>query len=115
MRVVYVAGPFRAGANQWKQEQNVRRAEALALDVWKLGAVAICPHSMTRFYQGALPDDVWLDGDLELLHRCDAILMMPDWEQSMGARAEHRAATEWKQHVFYNIDDVYDWLERYGK
>jgi len=92
-KVVYIAGPFRA-ANQWEQEANIRRAEAMALEVWRLGAVALCPHLNTRYFSGALPDEVWLDGDLELLRRCDAILMVHGWENSAGAMAEKAFARE---------------------
>jgi len=85
--VVYVAGPFR-GANAWEIEQNIRRAEELALQAWHAGFAVLCPHTNTRFFQGAAPDDVWLDGDLELLRRCDAVLLTNDWARSSGARAE---------------------------
>ena len=71
-KLIYVAGPFRA-PNSWEMEQNIRRAEALALEVWKLGLPAICPHANTRFYQGAAPDEVWLEGDIEIMRRCDAV------------------------------------------
>lgn len=93
MRVIYLAGPFR-GANAWEIECNIRQAETLALEVWRLGIACICPHTNTRFFQGAAPDHVWLDGDLELVRRCDAILMTPDWERSQGARAERELAQQ---------------------
>lgn len=100
MKLGYVAGPFR-GANSWEMEENIRRAERLALEVWKLGAACICPHSNTRFYQGAAPDNVWLDGDLEMLGRCDFIVMTPDWTRSEGARGEHQFALDNGLAVFY--------------
>ncbi len=40
MKIIFISGPYR-GANTWEVEQNVRRAEALALEVWRLGHVAI--------------------------------------------------------------------------
>src|SRR4029453_16217384 len=66
--VVYIAGPVR-GASGWQMEQHARVAEALALEVWKLGAVALCPHTMTRFYGGEAPEALWLAGMLELVTR----------------------------------------------
>jgi nucleoside 2-deoxyribosyltransferase len=109
MRVVYIAGPFR-GPNYWEQEQNIRRAETLAHDVWLLGAAALCPHANTRFYQGSAPDRVWLDGDIALMARCDAVLMTPDWERSTGARAEHEYARTHGIPVFYDLDSLRRWL-----
>ncbi len=109
MPVVYVAGPFR-GPDHWTIENNIRRAEALALDVWKLGAAAICPHSNTRFYQGAAPDDVWLEGDIAILAKCDALIVTPDWERSAGARCEVEFAKARKIPVHYSLAELEDWL-----
>src|SRR3990167_526080 len=109
MKVIYIAGPFR-GPNSWEIEQNIRRAEGLALEVWKAGAAAICPHANTRFYQGAAQDEVWLRGDLEILRRCDAVLMTPDWQQSTGAREEHEFARQHRIAIFYALDVLINWL-----
>lgn len=109
MKVVYVAGPFR-GANAWDIEENIRRAERIALEVWRSGAACVCPHTNTRFFQGAADDAVWLDGDLEILSRCDAIVLTPDWAQSHGARAEEAFAKSRGLPVFCNIQELRDWL-----
>lgn len=99
MKVIYIAGPFRAD-NAWEIEQNIRRAECLALEVWKAGAAAICPHTNTRFFQGAAPDDLWLSGDLEIMRRCDAVLLTANWEDSTGARAEFELALNLNMPIF---------------
>ena len=109
MNVVYVAGPFR-GRDSWEMENNIRRAEALSLEVWRAGAAAVCPHTNTRFFQGAAPDDVWLDGDLAILAKCDAILMTDDWERSSGARAEEAYARRLGLPVLYTLDELSAWL-----
>lgn len=111
--VVYVAGPFR-GPDSWAIECNIRRAETLALEVWRLGAAAICPHTNTRFYQGAAPDAVWLDGDLAILAKCDAVLLTPDWQRSSGARAEVDFARARGIPVFETLDELRLWLHRRG-
>jgi len=105
MKLVYVAGPFR-GAHAWEIECNIRRAEALALKVWLSGVGCICPHANTRFFQGAGLDAVWLDGDLEMVRRCDAIVTTSDWQRSSGARAEVDLAQSLSIPVFhaYQID-----------
>lgn len=108
MKVIYVAGPFR-GPNSWEIEQNIRRAETLALEVWRAGMAAICPHTNTRFYQGAADDAVWLAGDIAILLRCDAILMTPDWARSTGATAEKREAERLGIPVFLTLDALKTW------
>jgi nucleoside 2-deoxyribosyltransferase len=108
--VVYIAGPYR-GKDNWEIEQNIRRAEELALDVWRAGFTALCPHTNTRHFQGALPDEAWLDGDLAMLERCDAVLMTPDWHRSQGAVAERDHAFNKAINVFYSIGELNAYYE----
>lgn len=103
--VVYVAGPYRHRSN-WKIAQNIRRAETLCLEVWAAGMVALSPHLNTEHFQYELPDEVWLEGDLELLRRCDVMLLVPGWEKSSGTRAEIKFANERGIPVFYDLDSL---------
>ncbi len=111
MKVVYVAGPFR-GPNHWEIAQNIRRAEALALQVWLAGAAALCPHANTRNFQDAGPDEIWLKGDIELLERCDAIILTDDWKSSAGAKAERHHAKSKGLAVFHEseIHTLKEWI-----
>ena len=93
MKTVYIAGKYR-GANAWEIEQNIRAAEEAGLQIAQAGACPVIPHTMYRFFQGTLPDQFWLDATLELVKRCDGILMIPGWESSGGAVAELAAAQE---------------------
>lgn len=108
--VIYIAGPYRA-ANSWEIEQNVRRAEALALEVWRLKCAAMCPHANTRFFQGAAPDEVWLLGDLAMLAKCDAMLVVPNWEKSSGTRAEIQFAQSKGIPVLYTRHQLILWRD----
>lgn len=110
MKVIYVAGPFRAD-NAWDIEQNVRRAEELGLAVWRLGAAAIIPHTNSRFFSGAAPDSVWLEGDLAILAKCDAVILTETWRRSAGARAEEQYARELGLPVFRNLRELALWLD----
>ena len=107
MKVIYVAGPFR-GPNSWVIEQNIRRAEEVSLELWRMGAAVVCPHANTRFFQGAAPDDVWLRGDLEILDRCDAVVLAPNWESSSGAKEEVR-------HAAMHEIPVFEWETQMGE
>lgn len=113
MKVVYVAGKFR-GPDAWAIETNIRAAETLSLEVWRLGAAALCPHTNTRFFQGAAPDSVWLDGDLEMLARCDALLTVDNWKDSQGARAEVEHAKTLNIPVFHSLGELDGWLKTAG-
>ena len=87
MKVIYIAGKYR-GPNAWAVEQNIRAAEEVAARVWAMGMVALCPHANSRHMEGVASDEVFLAGTLELMRRCDAVLLVPNWRDSEGARAE---------------------------
>lgn len=99
--VIYVAGPYRA-ATPRRVVANITRAQDAALAVWKMGAVALCPHSNAYLFDGEAEEEVWLRGDLELLRRSDAILMVGNWPESHGAKQEHQAAVDVGMPVFYD-------------
>lgn len=104
--VVYVAGKFRGNV-----EANVAHAANVALQAWTAGAAAISPHLNSVPFDGALPDDVWLEGDLAIVHKCDAVLMIDNWKSSPGATEERRAAMAWGIPVLYSIEELKDWID----
>ncbi len=110
MKVIFIAGPFR-GPNAWSIENNVRQAEALALEVWKRGAVALCPHTNTRFFQDALPDEVFLSGAKVLLARCDAVLVTDNWHKSIGTNRELDYAVQLKLPVLFTLAQLENFLK----
>lgn len=87
MKVIYIAGKYR-GPNAWAVEQNIRAAEEVAARVWAAGHVALCPHANSRHMEGVASNDHFLAGTLELMRRCDAVVLVPNWQDSAGARAE---------------------------
>lgn len=110
MKLVFVAGPYRA-ASEWDILTNVRRAELAALAIWKLGASVICPHKNTQHFGGAASDELWLAGAMEQLRRSDAVFCVEGWEYSEGARSEVQVAKELEIPVFLSLEGVQDWLE----
>jgi len=84
---VYIASPFTAETH-WQVTQNIRRAEAAGLEVAKLGAVPVIPHSMYGSFDGELNCVFWLDTTIALLCVCDAILLCEGWRRSQGCVEE---------------------------
>lgn len=100
MKVIFVSGPYRADSTKGILT-NIRKARKVALRLWSEGWAVICPHSNTALFDGECDDNVWLDGDIEILRRCDAIYMMEGWIRSIGARAEHELARELGMEIYY--------------
>lgn len=118
MRLVYIAGPFRAssqyidGQDMFAVQENVMAAMKLGLEVARIPDLfPIIPHANTMFFTASAPDLVWLEGDKEILRRCDAVLMVADWHRSVGATAEHQLAEELEIPIFYDLDQVRTWAE----
>ena len=111
MKVVYVAGPYRA-TTEYGVLLNIQQAERLALRIWLAGAACICPHKNTAFFGGAAHDDVWLRGDLEIIRRCDAIICTEGWKASAGASGEVALAKELGIPVFERFEDFEEWQRK---
>lgn len=113
MRLIYIAGPYRSTnpdgkSNAWGVQQNVMRAMARALEVWRRGHAAVCPHANTMFFQDAdgCADSVWLEGDVEILRRCDAVMTVDGWQQSKGATAEVLIATKGGKPIIDSVNSL---------
>ena len=72
MKVAFVSGPYRANT-EWQVKKNIETAENTALCLWKKGFSVICPHKNSAFMGGSVPNEVWLQGYLELVKRSDII------------------------------------------
>jgi nucleoside 2-deoxyribosyltransferase len=111
MKVIYIAGPYRS-QDEWRVRMNIRKAEEAALAVWQNGAVALCPHKNSAGMGGAPGtfDDMWLEGDLELLKRCDAVWLIENWEYSRGASREMIFAKAHDIPVLFSRQDMIDFV-----
>lgn len=87
MKVIYIAGRFR-GRDGWEVRCNIHAAESAARRVVALGAMPLTPHSIGGNMAGTASDAFWLRGTLELMKRCDAVLVLPGYEISEGTKGE---------------------------
>lgn len=111
MKVVYIAGKFR-GANAWEVHKNVQEALKVGFEVAALGAMPLIPHVINLPFDGTLNDQFWLDGAMELLRRCDALMTVSNWTTSTGAKDEiHEAVSKLGIPVFHHLQDLARWLD----
>lgn len=109
--IVYTAGPYRDRDGAYAVQQNIRQAEEVALQLWRAGYTVICPHKNTAMFDGAIPEDAILCGYLEVVQRCDLVVMLPGWELSEGSILEKQIADsegipvyEWPDHTVYLLN-----------
>ena len=116
-RVVYVAGPYSAPTHTGIAA-NILAARECAMKVWQAGAAAICPHLNTHSHfevDSGLTYQDYMDGDFEILKKCDAVFMMPTWEQSKGAKMEHEFARQHFIPILFSLDTLKSWLASKGR
>lgn len=101
MNVFYIAHRYRADTiNQ--VYQHVQEARACAADIWKAGGCALAPTMNSALMDGVAPDATFLEGGLELLRRCDAIVVVVDGDLfSSGVVAEVEEAKRRKMPVYF--------------
>lgn len=93
--IVYVAGPYRGKSRfrliRWLQcVSNILRARAVAYRLWRLGIPALCPHTNTALFGGN--QQIYLDGTLEMMLKCDAVILTDWWFLSSGTLKEIEVA-----------------------
>ena len=112
MKVIYVAGAYRSSLGMWGVRENIHAAMRVARSIWEMGHAAICPHGNTAYMDGGdIPAQMFLDGDLEIVRRCDAVFMLEGWRESQGAVGEYRFALEHEIPTFEDLMQLRLWLE----
>jgi len=113
IKIVYVAGPYRAksgahDASVYNEiEENIRRAEAAAIRLWAAGFGVLCPHLNTNHFEVKCPDiptEAYLVTDLRLLAICDIIYMLPGWQDSKGSIGERDLMERLQRPIYVNLE-----------
>lgn len=105
MPIVYVAGPYR-GLNHAAIELNIQSATAVGLEAIRKGWSPIIPHKNTGHLDQLvnLPDQFWLDATMELMLRCDAVVLCPGHDRSVGTAEEVRRARARGIPIYATVD-----------
>ena len=116
--VVYIASPYTRGDPAMNTHFQCRVFDRLMSDgiVWPV-APLLSHFQHTMFPR---PYQDWIEYDLALLERCDALLrldaVLPDHgyiqSESSGADGEVAAMVRLGRPVFYGVTEVYAWANR---
>ena len=105
--LVYLAGPIRPKGDQ-TLESNINNAKSIALELWKKDYTVISPHANSDLPISLADKEVealrWLNGDLDIIARCDAVVVLPGWEESAGTKGEIEFAKERNIPITYYPD-----------
>ena len=105
--ILYISGPYSAGHGRTVAE-NIAVARAHAVAAARKGWIPFTPHLNTAHFEVDCPEishQEWLDGDLAILRLLSparaAVLLLPGWGQSKGARLER----DWAIHLNLKVFD----------
>ena len=101
-RLIFVSGPYNARTEEEKRA-NIWHAVRVACRLWELGFFVICPHLNSanfEFYTN-LDESVWVEGDLEMVRRCDCVFMLKGYETSTGSLMELELAEKLQKAIYY--------------
>lgn len=104
--LIYVAGPYRA-ATRAAIALNIMQARLLGIEAARRGWFPVIPHANTAHMEVDLPnlgDEFWLRGTMEMMERCDALVLVDGWENSVGTVAEVQRADQLHIPVFRRLD-----------
>lgn len=113
MILVYVAGPYRA-KTAWGIECNIHRARCVGVEVARLGLMPVIPRTSTA-HLDVVPDDFWLEGTLELMRRCDALITVDGWYESSGSRREVATMNDMNRPTFHSLAELARWAKQQEK
>ncbi len=123
MKVVFIAGPLTTGGDCTKEniERNVKIALEYTIALAKERVGFFCAHTHTTHENGhggiTAPEQFYYDMDFEILKKvADAVLAIPDWEKSVGAKKEVEWAKQNNKKIFYpknqsDLKEVIEWAK----
>ena len=102
--IAYVAGPYRA-LDPDITLIHIANARMVATALWNIGYTVVCPHlNCGGLEHDVDTESVLLPGLLQIMRRCDLVVLAPHWEHSPGTLCE---AWEAMKHAMQVV--VWDW------
>lgn len=113
MKIIYVAGKYTGqthGPESYVEiSRNILTAREWAIKIMELGnCVTFTPHLNSAHMEIDCKKsaEFWYEADLEILRRCDAVFLLPNWKESVGAKKEREVALASGMPVFEDLADL---------
>ena len=107
--LAYIAGAYSAPTPH-EREINIQDAWRLGAEVAALGVLPVVPHMMSAHLDALQPQEWWLAATLELMRKCDVLVLLPSWRRSTGTQGERLEAEGMGMPVLHGVDDLKLWL-----
>ena len=110
--IAYVSGKY-TGQSREEIAANIRIARVTAIECLQEGFGVLCPHLNTIHMEEDAPfmsHEDWLTMDARLIEGCDAVLLLPNWQDSPGARIEKAHAEKVGVPIFTSIAAMKDYF-----
>lgn len=104
MKLIYVAGAY-SGATPEEIDLNIEAARKIGQLCVRKNWYPIIPHANTAGFDRVASEvsyNFWIEGTLEAMRRCDAVIMVPGWECSGGAVGEIEIANQLEMDVYFD-------------
>ena len=116
MRYIYIAGPYTGPTHDHRSfyqiERHILQAAETAKFLCENGIGFFCPHLHSAHFEVIAPDvkpEYWYELDLHLMQACDALYLLPGWENSKGSLRELEIMQEWGRPIFDDLLEVVTW------
>jgi hypothetical protein len=123
MKIIFIAGPYFEGGNYKKIEKNIRQAERFQIALANAGIGFFCPHNHTNHFEKKTRarESFYRKLDMIFLEKvADAMLAVPGWEKSKGAKAEAEWAKKHNLKIFFpkspnDLGEILKWAGKIKK
>ncbi|KKM81588.1 hypothetical protein LCGC14_1328270 [marine sediment metagenome] len=110
---VFISGPYQGDSYDYRSyeqiDANIAQARGAAKRLAISGIPYFAPHMNSAHFEviaPTVPVEYWYKMDNIFLDRSSALLMLPRWDQSQGAKAEMERAIEWSKPIFRMFNDM---------
>lgn len=101
MLKIYISGKI-SGTDDYKE-----RFEAAAECIRNIGFIPVNPVDLDAILPGSATSwEQYMQADMGLLRACEAVYLIPGWEESTGARIEKMEAERLRKPIFKSFAEI---------